>query len=1086
MELRYEEDGAIDLTRDSDDDESVSEAPTPSRPAADRPSAHDASNGGGVPSGAFRPVSALLKERDANVGDWDDDFLRGAANGDDVPTTKGGKLVARQPTHAGDDDQPGGGIARRRPPQKKEEATTTTTTVKKGSSTTIKHNTKGDKHALRRERRERDAKQRSGELALPTPVIEFDAAKAARMTTTVRCGYTVYLPQGRQPYRSQFQVMDAALRAMASERSALLESPTGTGKTFAALAACLAWQRATRATRPTRLVWVARTHDQLSHAVREYRERCAERPVMSLRLSRERFCLHPNIATAPNKAEACEEATKIPNNLDKRGRFDQRNSGCAHLDKAESIGYPQSSRWRKHFRVGGAMATWDIEEAIAEGERMTVCPFHMAQDQIADGAALIFVTYQQLVEPITRRAGGLEQVYEDAVVVVDEAHNLPQVARDAASYRITEARLVHLVETLREFLPHLAQHTKHAEAHRMLASLVADADIEPPPKKKKKASKLLFERTPDGGPLVSLLTWLRRATRRDAPDPAPLSPPAKTTAADTHTTTADAASEERIWDGASAATLVRDVVGLTSAERVDDNCKVLWKLRKTLIEEGLESGAVRSDTINDLEAVLVKLRYLLDADAARHYRLIARGARRRRVPPTRGGRRRGDDREAPTTSAASAHDDDDDASASVEFVCLSASVAMRTLTRGQRSAGLGEAAYLRPARSLLLLSGTLRPFDLLATELGLERVDDALDLVERKTVAVRTTTAFSDGDQAAAPVVELSTTPEKPTSRAYLASAVSATHLSTIEANLLPVHLAVASGTRLDASYNNATRDPDAPTTHAYFDALGVALLGVATAAPHGVLVFFKSYKLLELVVAHWKKKTPTQPHGQTSFFDDRLARAKPVFVEERHLSGDAFEALVRDYRAHAERSARGAVLLAVMRGRAAEGADFKDRAARVVAVVGVPYPPFYDAATRLKREHDDAAHGPGAGDRWYAAEAYRNVNQAAGRLIRHAGDFGALVLLDAALRPHRELMSEWYAARLVTLPGATELHRRLRAFFEAKGEKLVPGSAVELPPQQRRRSTTTAQGGGGGGGGQGRPPRPPPRRPPSAAAPQW
>ena len=91
--------------------------------------------------------------------------------------------------------------------------------------------------------------------------------------------------------------------------------------------------------------------------------------------------------------------------------------------------------------------------------------------------------------------------------------------------------------------------------------------------------------------------------------------------------------EERIWRGADAATLVRDVLGLENAERVDEHCKMLWKMRKDLIDEGLESGAVRSDTINDLEAILVKLRYLLDPAAATRYKLIATSAPRRDVFP---------------------------------------------------------------------------------------------------------------------------------------------------------------------------------------------------------------------------------------------------------------------------------------------------------------------------------------------------------------------------------------------------------------------------------------------------------------------
>lgn len=799
----------------------------------------------------------------------------------------------------------------------------------------------------RRERRERDAKVRSGEQALPSPVIDFDSTKAARMQRIARCEIEVYLPKGRPPYRSQLQVMDGALRACKSARSAFLESPTGTGKTLAALASVLAWQRSTVATKPTRVVWVARTHDQLQHAVHEYRASCCERPLMSLRLSRERFCLHPDIAIAPNKAEACEEATKIPKNLNRAGRFDVRHSGCAHLDKAEAIGYPQSSKWRKHFRLGGAMETWDIEDAVAEGKSMMVCPFHMAQDQIQDGAALIFITFQQLVEPITRRAGGLEQVIEDAVIVVDEAHNLPQLARDAASLKITEARLVAIIDTLRsEFLPRLNSAPEHAEASDMLASLVSSSDAAA-----KTQKKMRFQPTERGGPLVSLLGWLRDAT---AGLYAPLSEPAESIEAH------DEDNTERVWDGDAAAKVAREVVGLVSADRVDDNCKLLWKLRKTLIEEGLESGAVRSDIINDLEAILVKLRYLLEPSAARHFRLVVDAKQR--------------------------------TERSLSFVCLSGSVAMHTLTRGQRTAGLGEAEYLRPARSLLLLSGTLRPFDLLATELGFEIVED----IEMPPPQ--------------------STDQDAPMSHAFKASCIRASHLSNVDKSLLPLHLSQACGVQLDASYKNATHKPDSARSRSYLDALGTALLGVASASPNGMLVFFKSYKLLHVAINRWTSTDAQQ----------KLAAAKTVFVEEQGLAGEEFDRRLFDYRT-AAKTTRGAVLLAVMRGRAAEGADFKDEAARVCVVVGLPYPPRFELATRLK-----VAHQADLGERWYRAEAFRNVNQAAGRLIRHKSDYGALILLDRALAKH-PLMSEWFANRLQTLPGATLLHRRLNSFFNAR-----------------------------------------------------
>ena len=75
---------------------------------------------------------------------------------------------------------------------------------------------------------------------------------------------------------------------------------------------------------------------------------------------------------------------------------------------------------------------------------------HERDARAQEGAALIFITYQQLVDPIIRRSGGLEQVFEDAIVVIDEGHNLPQVSRDAASYEMSDEKLSSLVEKLRE------------------------------------------------------------------------------------------------------------------------------------------------------------------------------------------------------------------------------------------------------------------------------------------------------------------------------------------------------------------------------------------------------------------------------------------------------------------------------------------------------------------------------------------------------------------------------------------------------------------------------------------------------------
>ena len=99
-----------------------------------------------------------------------------------------------------------------------------------------------------------------------------------------------------------------------------------------------------------------------------------------------------------------------------------------------------------------------------------------------------------------------------------------------------------------------------------------------------------------------------------------------------------------------------------------------------------------------------------------------------------------------------------------------------------------------------------------------------------------------------------------------------------------------------------------------------------------------------------------------------------------------------------------GAILMGVCRGRISEGLDFSDRAARCVAVVGIPYPQVTDPKVILKKEYldnfKDISQGNNSvvgltGKEWYNQQATRSVNQAIGRVIRHVQDYGAILLFD-------------------------------------------------------------------------------------------
>ncbi|KAJ3273467.1 hypothetical protein HDV01_004387 [Terramyces sp. JEL0728] len=121
-----------------------------------------------------------------------------------------------------------------------------------------------------------------------------------------------------------------------------------------------------------------------------------------------------------------------------------------------------------------------------------------------------------------------------------------------------------------------------------------------------------------------------------------------------------------------------------------------------------------------------------------------------------------------------------------------------------------------------------------------------------------------------------------------------------------------------------------------------------------------------------------------------QLEEHKKVYVEPKSKSD--FVKLIEKYNQSVKES--GAILFAVCRGKASEGIDFSDDHCRAVLICGIPFPALKDPKVELKKKIL-ASKNSKSGDSWYAQQAYRAVNQAIGRVIRHRNDYGAIILLD-------------------------------------------------------------------------------------------
>lgn len=172
---------------------------------------------------------------------------------------------------------------------------------------------------------------------------------------------------------------------------------------------------------------------------------------------------------------------------------------------------------------------------------------------------------------------------------------------------------------------------------------------------------------------------------------------------------------------------------------------------------------------------------------------------------------------------------------------------------------------------------------------------------------------------------------------------------------------------------------------------MGNTVVNLSRVVPHGLLVFFPSYPVMDKTLEFWRA------NGHA----DRIEHVKPMFIEPRG-KGTFTEVIDGYYDKVNDPKSSGGSFFAVCRGKASEGLDFADTYGRGVVITGLPFPPRMDPRVVLKMQYlDEMCRNKTAGvkylsgQEWYRQQASRAVNQAIGRVIRHKEDFGAIFLCD-------------------------------------------------------------------------------------------
>lgn len=208
-----------------------------------------------------------------------------------------------------------------------------------------------------------------------------------------------------------------------------------------------------------------------------------------------------------------------------------------------------------------------------------------------------------------------------------------------------------------------------------------------------------------------------------------------------------------------------------------------------------------------------------------------------------------------------------------------------------------------------------------------------------------------------------------------------------------------------------------ARSTDAVLTELCQSLCNLRRLCPAGMVVFFPSYSYQEQCYA-----LISGPQF--------AARMGSIFRAET-ASGTAASAVLASYSEQVKTEKR-ATLFSVVGGSLSEGVNFSDDLARIVVVVGVPFPNMTDPVLQER-----AKRSPVGTQRFFEGMAARALNQTIGRAIRHARDYACIVLMDQRYTATDGISSyipKWMSKSRQNVQSFGEAVGAIARFFKSKG----------------------------------------------------
>ena len=220
---------------------------------------------------------------------------------------------------------------------------------------------------------------------------------------------------------NQSKIIDSITSALKEQNHLVLEAPTGSGKTFSSLAAALPFIENS----DMKIIYCVRTNSQqkqVVHELQKFQESGNEIKAVAIQ-GREALCPQQKNDNELKKSNWSEKS-KICKSLKLKSKLG--GNGCSFYSKLLREGDSFTKKWSSEIITA--------QEFSKKAEEEGVCPYELNKLMLKE-AQVVIVPYVYFFDEFIRKymLGWMGTSIDKIVAIVDEAHNLPDWARGAAS-----------------------------------------------------------------------------------------------------------------------------------------------------------------------------------------------------------------------------------------------------------------------------------------------------------------------------------------------------------------------------------------------------------------------------------------------------------------------------------------------------------------------------------------------------------------------------------------------------------------------------------------------------------------------------